>query len=224
MPAAVTGAVRVLVRHIQGRRTGEGCSMKARLVAALLTAGLISPANAADVVRTYSYYTIGGSTLAAILKQLDRRGPEVKATGHRHPGAMEAVFTSRVRYQGAKGCRVASAQVTVNARIILPYWRRPRAAGPEVQLVWDTLSADIRRHEESHVIIARNHARLLEQALRAMPRQPDCEAAIAKAAIVTEQVLDRLNAAQAEFDRVEAINFDSRIRRLLQNRMERLAQ
>ena len=95
---------------------------------------------------------------------------------------------------------------------------------PEVQLVWDTLSADIRRHEESHVIIARNHARLLEQALLAIPRQPDCEAALAKAAIVTEKVLDRLNAAQAEFDRVEAINFDSRMRRLLQYRMERLAR
>jgi len=198
--------------------------MKARLVAALLTAGLISPADAADVVRTYSYYTVGGSTLDAILKQLDRRGPEVSATGHRHPGAMEAVFTSRVRYQGAKGCGVASAQVTVNARIILPYWRRPRAARPEVQLVWDTLSADIKRHEESHVIIARNHARQLEQALRAMPGQPDCEAALAKAAVVTEQVLDRLNAAQAEFDRIEAINFDSRMKRLLRNRMERLAR
>ena len=147
--------------------------MKAKLVAVLLAAGMISPAGAANVAKTYSYYSIGGATLDAILKQLDKRGPKVGITGHRHPGAMQTVFASRVSYQkSAKGCSVASALVTVNARIILPYWRRPRAATPEVRLVWETLSADIKRHEESHVIIAKNHARLLEQALLAIPRQP----------------------------------------------------
>ena len=114
--------------------------------------------------------------------------------------------------------------MTVNARIILPYWRHPRAATPEVHLVWETLSADIKRHEESHVIIAKNHARLLEQALLAIPRQPDCEAALAKAAIVTEKVLAKHNVAQAEFDRIEGINFESRMMRLLHYRMERLAK
>ena len=199
--------------------------MKAKLVAVLLAAGLISPAGAANVAKTYSYYSIGGATLDAILKQLDKRGPKVGTTGHRHPGAMQTVFASRVSYQkSAKGCGVASALVTVNARIILPYWRHPRAATDEVHLVWETLSADIKRHEESHVIIAKNHARLLEQALLAIPRQPDCEAALAKAAIVTEKVLAKHDLAQAEFDRIEGINFDSRMMRLLHYRMERLTK
>ena len=132
-------------------------------------------------------------------------------------------FASRVSYQSAKGCSVASALVTVHARIILPYWRRPRAATPEVRLVWETLSADVKRHEESHDIIAKNHARLLEQALLAIPRQRDCDAALAKAAKVTAKVLAKHDAAQAEFDRIEGINFDSRMMRLLHYRMERLA-
>jgi predicted secreted Zn-dependent protease len=122
--------------------------MNAMLTAALLTAGLISPATAAIVAKTYSYFSISGSTLDAIRKQLDQRGPKV--TGHRYPGATQMTFVNRIGYQtGRNGCSVASASVTVKAMIILPHWRRPRAATPEVRLVWDTLLADMKRHEEA---------------------------------------------------------------------------
>jgi predicted secreted Zn-dependent protease len=196
--------------------------MNATLTALLLTAGLISQASAATVAKTYSYFSISGSTLDAIQKQLDERGPKV--TGHRYPGATQMAFLNRIGYRtSTNGCSVASASVTVKARIILPYWRRPRAASPEVRLVWDTLSADIKRHEESHVIIAKNHARLLEQRLLDIPRQRDCEAALDKAIGVTERVLAKHSRAQAEFDRIEGINFSGRMMRLLHYRLERLA-
>jgi len=197
--------------------------MKATLVAVLLASGMIFPAEAVNVAKTYIYYSIGGATLDAILKQLDKRGPKVAITGQRHPGAMQTVFASRVSYQkSVKGCRVASASVTVHAKIILPSWRRPRNAASEVRLTWETLLADIKRHEESHVIIAKNHARLLEQALLAIPRQSNCEAALAKAARATENVLAKHNVAQSEFDRIEGINFESRMMRLLHHRIKRL--
>ncbi|MDW6026460.1 DUF922 domain-containing protein [Mesorhizobium sp. BAC0120] len=198
--------------------------MKSKLIFALLIAGLVSPADAASVAKSYSYFSIGGSTLEEIQNQLDVRGPKVKTTGRRHPGATQMEFTSRVGYaKGTKGCTIAKASVTVKAKIILPQWTRPRGAENDVRLIWDTLSADIKRHEESHVIIAKNHARELEQALLKIPRQPDCETAQAEAKQVTQKILAKHDRAQVEFDRVEGINFERRIIRLLRYRMERIA-
>ncbi|RVD53661.1 DUF922 domain-containing protein, partial [Mesorhizobium sp. M2D.F.Ca.ET.140.01.1.1] len=100
--------------------------------------------------------------------------------------------------------------------------RRPRKADPEVRLFWDTLSADIKRHEERHVEIAKNHARELEDALRATYPQKTCEAAKAKAAEISAAVLAKHDRAQVQFDRVEGVNFESRIIRLLRYRMQRI--
>ena len=102
--------------------------MKSTLIAALLTGALVSPASAASVAKTYSYFSIGGSTLEEIQNELDIRGPKVKTTGRRHPGATQMEFTSRIGYaNGPNGCSIAKASVTVKAKIILPRWRR---AGP----------------------------------------------------------------------------------------------
>ena len=190
--------------------------MKVELVAALLAAALTSPASAVKVAKTYRYYSIGGSTLDAIQKQLDSRGPKVSTTGNRHAATTQFEFDSRISYQRrANGCGVASALVTVKARVVLPHWRRPPAASAKVRFVWDALSADIKRHEEGHIVIAMNHARLLERALLAIQRQRNCEEALDRGINVTEKLLVKHNAAQADFDRTEGINFDRRMMRLL---------
>jgi len=198
--------------------------MKSKLIIALLLAGLATPAGAASVAKTYSYFSVGGTTLEEIQDQLDLRGPKVKATGRRHPGATQMEFTSRVGYaKNDRGCSVVKATVTVKAKIILPRWKRPRSAENDVRLVWDTLASDIKRHEESHVSIAKNHARALEQALLEIGRRKDCGTAQAKAREVTRKVLAKHDRAQVEFDRAEGANFESRIIRLLRYRMERMA-
>ncbi|AZO23644.1 MULTISPECIES: DUF922 domain-containing Zn-dependent protease [unclassified Mesorhizobium] len=190
---------------------------------ALMLILAVMPAGAASLVKTYSYFSVTGRTLDDIEKQLTKNGPEVKSTGSRHPGATQMAFTTRVSYaQTANSCRIANAQVTVKVKVILPEWRRPRKADPEVRLFWDTLSADIKRHEERHVEIAKNHARELEDALRATYPQKTCEAAKAKAAEISAAVLARHDRAQVQFDRVESVNFESRIIRLLRYRMQRI--
>jgi predicted secreted Zn-dependent protease len=112
--------------------------------------------------------------------------------------------------------------VTVKVKVILPEWRRPRKADPDVKLFWDTLAADIKRHEERHVEIAKNHARALEDALKATYPQKDCGAAKAKAAEITAAILARHDRAQVQFDRVESVNFESRILRLMRYRVQRI--
>ena len=91
-----------------------------------------------------------------------------------------------------------------------------------MRLIWDTLESDIRRHEESHVVIAKNHARELEDALTEIGRQKDCATAKTRVKATTDRVLAAHDAAQERFDRIEGINFESRLLRLLKYRMERI--
>jgi predicted secreted Zn-dependent protease len=196
--------------------------MKRFLFCVLLFTFAGLPVQAANVVKSYSYFSVGGGTLDEIENQLWKNGPHVKSTGHRHPGATRMAFTTRFGFAEKNGsCRIVSATVTVRATVILPRWKRPRNADAGVKLFWDTLSADIKRHEESHVVIAKNHARDLEQALLATGRQADCHAAKVRAKTISDRILTKHDRAQAEFDRIESINFESRILRLLTYRIER---
>ncbi|WP_188393836.1 DUF922 domain-containing Zn-dependent protease [Mesorhizobium sp. SARCC-RB16n] len=196
--------------------------MKRSLLCALLLTVAAVPADAANLVKTYSYFAIGGSTLEDIEQQLTEHGPRVKTTGSRHPGATQMAFTTRISYSSQPGsCRITDAIVTVKVKVILPKWRRPRNADADVRLFWDTLSADIKRHEDRHVEIAKNHGRALEDALKASYPQKDCDTAKAKAAEITAAELARHNQDQLRFDRVESVNFESRILRLMRYRMER---
>lgn len=197
--------------------------MKQLFLAALLAGGICLPVQAATVSKSYSYFTITGKTLDEIEQQLMTRGPEVKSTGGRHPGATQMEFTSRIGYAEVKsGCAIVSAQVTVKAKVILPRWRQNGKAAQDVKLIWNTLSSDIKRHEESHVVIAKNHARELEQALKAIGKQKSCDVAASKAKATSNRILNAHDRAQEEFDRIEGINFESRIVRLLRYRLERI--
>ncbi|TKT76869.1 DUF922 domain-containing protein [Aquamicrobium sp. LC103] len=197
--------------------------MKTAFLAAMVLALLAPPAYSASVSKTYTYFSIGGKTLEEIEKELDRRGPSVQSSGKRHPGATRMEFTTRVSYGERNGrCSVMDAKVTVKANMILPRWNRRKGSDQDTRLIWDTLSSDIKRHEESHVIIAKNHARELEEALHHIRNQRSCEVAAQKAKDLSERILAQHDRAQEEFDRVEGINFESRLLRLLRYRLEQI--
>ena len=199
--------------------------MKKVLCTLVAMVGLSLPAGAAGLSKIYSYFPIGGKNLQEIETELGKRGPQLKGAGLRHPGATQMEFTTTIAYAvGSRSCEVVKASVNVQAKIILPRWRQRAKSDNATRLVWDTLSADIKRHEETHVMIAKNHARDLEQALMRIGRQPDCTVAEAKAKATTNRILALHDRAQNEFDRVEGINFESRIIRLLHYRIERIEQ
>lgn len=193
----------------------------------LITAGLalltILPAQAASISKTYSYFTIGGSTLEEIEEELKKRGPQVKSTGSRHPGATRMEFTTRVGYGEKNGrCSVVDANVSVKANMILPRWGRRGRSDDDTRLIWDTLARDIKRHEESHVVIAKNHAREMEEALKYIRNERSCAIAAEKVKKVSERVLADHDRAQDRFDKVEGINFEHRLLRLLRYRLEQI--
>jgi predicted secreted Zn-dependent protease len=130
-------------------------------------------------------------------------------------------FTTRITYAGGnRGCAIVEASVRVEAEVFLPRWRQRAKADGDTRLVWDTLLADVKRHEEAHVMIAKNHARELERTLMRVGRQRDCTTAAAGANTATTRILALHDRAQKEFDRVEGINFESRMIRLLRYRMQ----
>jgi predicted secreted Zn-dependent protease len=192
------------------------------LVMAPVAAG---PAAAASVSKTYSYFAVGGADLGELERELARLGPEVRSTGQRHPGATQLEFAVAIDYgRDSRGCRIRKATVTVAARIILPRWRTLARVEHNDRIVWNTLSADIKRHEERHVGIAKNHAREIEQALEGLDRARDCDRLAGEADRRSSEIMRRHDEAQARFDRIEGINFESRMLRLLRYRLERIQQ
>lgn len=198
--------------------------MKRALLTAVTIACMAMPASAATLSKSYSYFYIGGTTLEQIEAELKNRGPHVNNSTSRHPGATQMQFTTQLAFAQGKGfCQLLNAKTNVSVKVILPKWSRPRKAEADVKVIWDTLASDIKRHEESHVVIAKNYGRKLEQALEAMGRQNNCELVSTKAKAITAEVLGRHEKAQADFDKIEGKNFESRILRLLEYRLEKMA-
>lgn len=199
--------------------------MKRTLLFALAGLATIAAAaaSAQTVSRSYSYFTIGGITLAEIDQELSVRGPKVASTGKRHPGATQMRFSSRYTFASTNSwCRIQKAIVSVKAKVILPRWRERRRADSDTRIIWDTINSDIRRHEESHVQIAKRHARDLENALEAIGNRRTCDAVKAEAAKISTRILSDHDAAQDRFDRIESINFENRLMRLLSYRMQQI--
>lgn len=185
-----------------------------------LACAFAMPAAAATVSKSYSYFTIHGKTLEEIQAQLDARGPKLRNSNERHPGATRMEFKTHVGYRQRGGsCEVVDATVSLTAKMILPRWSQ-RGAPPDVKFIWDTLAMDIKRHEESHVVIARNFARDLENQLNAIRPQRNCTLAKQKADGLTDKVLAQHDAEQDRFDRIEGQNFEARLTKLLDYRLK----
>ena len=183
-------------------------------------------ASAATVLRDYHYFSLNARNAADLDKELVRRGPILKKTGARHPGLTRMRFDSKVRFgSNGKNCRVVGADIVVRASVFLPRWKQRRTAKRDLAMVWDTLSADIKRHEESHIVIARTAAGNMERQIKALPWRSDCVTMKADIDALTAKLLKKHDADQVQFDRVETVNFEARFGRLLTYRIVReLAQ
>ncbi|MEW9615150.1 DUF922 domain-containing protein [Shinella sp. S4-D37] len=199
----------------------------ARLMAlAALVCLAFQPARADTITsKTFAYFSVGGRTAAELDEELSKRGPVMKHSGARHPGATRIKWGGSVTYvrRGSR-CAVGEARVTLSTEIILPRWKHRKRATPSLALIWDTLSSDIKRHEERHAEIARNHARGLERTLRSLRPEADCERMQARVDRVTADAVSKHDADQARFDRIESKNFNDRMMRLLVHRLKSRAE
>jgi predicted secreted Zn-dependent protease len=175
------------------------------------------------VRKSISYFQIGGTTAADLDDELARKGPFTQATGNRHPGATQIRFGGDLTYtkRGTR-CAVEDVTVTLETKIILPRWKNRKRASAEMAMIWDALSADIKRHEERHAEIARQHAKLLESRLMKLRPERDCDRLQEKVSAVTDEVTQAHDAAQVRFDRIESRNFQDRMLRILRYRTSKV--
>ncbi len=110
----------------------------ARLMALAALACLASQPVRAETItsKTFAYFSVGGRTAAELDEELSKRGPMMKHSGSRHPGATRIKWGGSVTYvRRGKRCAVGEAQVTLSTEIILPRWKHPCwGRGP----VWTT--------------------------------------------------------------------------------------
>jgi predicted secreted Zn-dependent protease len=171
--------------------------------------------------KSISYFQIGGKTAADLDRELSNRGPLTKSTGARHPGATEIKFGGELTYVEKGGrCNIGEVKVTLHTKILLPRWKNRKRTSADLALIWDTLSADIKRHEERHAEISRGYARALEKRLKGLRPQKTCEALQAQVADATQKVMAEHDSDQQRFDRIESKNFDARMMRLLSHRLK----
>lgn len=169
-----------------------------------------------------TYFSIGGSTAEELDRELSRRGPLTQTTGSRHPGATRIKFDGELTYVEKDGrCRIGKAKVVVDTHLILPRWKNRKKANRELGMIWDALSSDIKRHEERHAEIARQHARKLEKALKALSATSNCERLQERVQTLSDRAIEAHDADQIRFDRIESINFERRLIRILESRLER---
>jgi predicted secreted Zn-dependent protease len=181
-----------------------------------------SPAHAADISKKYNYFAVYGKTAEDLDREIAKRGPKLKLTGTRHPGATSMEFDIKTKFMSdGKYCKLANAYVALDLKLTLPTWKNRKTADADMAIMWDTLSSDIKRHEERHAIIARNYALELERKLEGLPRKKDCKLVQASAEKLADEILKAHAKAQADFDKVEAINFEARLARLLEYRIQR---
>lgn len=185
-------------------------------VLTLLCASAVAVASAPLIKKTYSYFNISGLTGADLERELSKHGPMLAETGIRHPGATKIKLGGSVDYRNSDGrCRVLDAKVTLETHLTLPRWTDRNRANRETVLVWDTLSSDIKRHEERHAEIARQYARKLEKTLEALYPERNCQRMEAKVDATSKRIIEEHAADQQRFDRVEAASFERRMLRML---------
>jgi predicted secreted Zn-dependent protease len=193
----------------------------APMVAALLFAGSNMPAQGETIIRkSVTYFAIGGTTVSDIDREMLQRGPVSSSSGRRHPGATQIKFDGSAKFVKKGGrCVIRGAKVSLSTKLILPRWTNRKKATAQMALIWDTLSADIKRHEERHAEIARIHARALERDILDLPPSRDCKTLKAKVSRISQDAMTAHDKDQHRFDRIETVNFENRMIRLLRHRM-----
>lgn len=188
------------------------------LAASLAAAGA---AGAATIDERTNYFTLRGSTLAELDRELNRKGPAAGTAGDRHPGATQVSFRGRVTYAPSGSvCRVGRTDFTLKLVKILPRWSPPRSASASTVIVWRTLAQDIYRHEEDHAKIARGYVRKMESAVRNLGPRSDCRGMEAAVNATTARYLKEHERAQLQFDAVEGRDVNYRLKRLLARNIE----
>lgn len=153
----------------------------------------------------FKYFKVRGRTSLEIFRDFQKKSP-IKGVGEHQAtlGVASIKMIPEVKFQEKNGrCHIANAIVDVDVIIHLPRWANYRSANKFAKLSWDSLFAEIKKHELVHAEIARDYGRRIQTKIASIGSRSTCEKLERVIARHSHRLLERHDKAQRKFDRVE---------------------
>lgn len=192
------------------RKRQLGTSVRQVILAIASGLLLASCVSTASTVST-DYYSVNGSTSQQLDRELRNKGP---LNGHAlASAAIRFEPVSVFQEESALGCRYRTAKFRVDANITLPRWSNKRQSGDrELRRAWDGLARYAKLHEQTHVKIAEDYAKVLGSTLMELAPQNSCAKLDRTSKKIVDKILRNHDRAQKAFDTTEqkrlAVLFD----------------
>jgi predicted secreted Zn-dependent protease len=140
----------------------------------LALAALLAASFSAQAETRVAYYDVKGDTAAELREQLRRKGP-LTVQGERF--AARTRWKVRWHFQPLEwpgGCALRTFDVSVEADVVLPRWKKRAPAAPELVARWTEFVMALTGHESGHVALAEAAAAELRRRAAALGRRATC--------------------------------------------------
>jgi predicted secreted Zn-dependent protease len=162
------------------------CNPAPEDVASPTAVGLVDIPNA-----TIVYYDVAGSTENELRAQLDALGP-VGYDGYKGDSTTQWIMRWSWPGYGSSSCDLSAAEVTYDIRVILPRWKSPENAGPDLVAKWTNYTRQLAEHEKGHVDFVVAHYPSIADAVKAA----QCETA----EVAAQAALARIRQHDVDYD------------------------
>ncbi len=144
-------------------------------------------------------YPILGSTLNDLMTGIGLLGPRLGGRAFGGATWWELSWSVGAIANGAR-FDVGEVEIKVHARILLPSWRAPLRATPEVVRAFERYRAHLRAHERGHVALALASARRLRAKLVTLPGHSTVSQVLSHADALGQRATADCRRAQRAYD------------------------
>lgn len=147
------------------------------------------------------FYDVPGTTVRALRADITHTGPHIDDRSWAGSTNWNARWSWEYGRPGTSACGFRRVWVELNTVTLLPRWTPDDTFDREVLSWWTDFSARLAEHERGHVLIAVDGARDIVTAIESMSAST-CAQLANSANLRAQQVVERVNRRQAEFDLV----------------------
>ena len=170
----------------------------------LVMAGTASLSAAEDSLTiSTNHYVVTGSTPAEVRNSIDRARPGGRASGTDALTTWKINWRSRVSTVNGQ-CQLDSLTVETTISIVLPSWRPPTNAPPQMLKRWASYYSALQKHELNHAESGKLAAKELRRRISEVPPQTDRRSLQSQIENVAAEVIAKYKQRDADYDRETA--------------------
>ncbi|MBT4077712.1 MAG: DUF922 domain-containing Zn-dependent protease [Gammaproteobacteria bacterium] len=164
---------------------------------------IASHAIAAPVITIQTeYFTVTGNDSNSLYQSLQKNGP-IGENGDRY----HAVTRWKARWsyswrETSRWCQLSGVEVSLDIDYLLPKFKALESKPEHLKKSWDNYFQALFKHEQQHKDYGVQAANELEQALLAINERQACSTLQNNMADTAQQILDKYDQLEKEFDRV----------------------